>query len=253
MDSSGILLALSLSLKLNLGVIFLGYFIIYRQWKIIRVCFVGVTIIISIGVINLGVGHFSWFSSWVGNMQVTTQEWATNKPANDNPNIVFLLNLQYPLYKLFCNKQFANLILLILGFIEFIKLLRIYKYNDNLLGNLSMLVTISTIVIISSYHRLADASIFILLIMYIILLRDSLYNKYSNALILLFLPIYLPGPALLQILVKNGTISHGVAVSWWWNALVLPYQVYCLLLMSIVMMFLVVADKRNLSGGHKST
>ncbi len=249
---SGIFLALSLGLKVNLGVIFLGYCIIYRQWKIIMVCVFCSIIILSIGVLNLGVGDFSWVSSWMHNMEIINREWAINQPAKSNSNIIFLLNIQYPLYKLVHSKLAANAIVLILGFIEFLILLRCYKYNEGLFGNLAMLVTITTIVLLSSYHRLADASILIFMIFFIILLWDSPYKKYSNCLILLFLPIYLPGPKVLQKLVINGTIPHDVAVSWWWNALVLPYQVYCLLLMSIVMMFLMVADKRNLPVGQEN-
>ena len=250
---SGIFLALSLSLKLNLGVIFLGYFIIYRQWKIVRLCLFCLIIIISIGIFKLGVGNFSWISSWIRNMQIINNEWAINRSVTNSSNIVFLLNLQYPLYKIFYNKLAANAVPLLLGFIDFLILLRIYQYNKGLFGNLTMLTTISTIVLISSYHRLADASVLVLLIIYIILAHDTQYRKYSNLLILLLVPFYLPGPRYLEILVGNGTIPSSIATSWWWNGLVLPYQVYCLLLMSIIMMFLVVTDKRKLFLANKST
>jgi hypothetical protein len=250
---SGIFLALSLSLKLNLGVIFFGYFIIYRRWKILGFCLVTMMIIIAIGALRFAFIDFSWVFSWINNLQVMTKEWVTTKPAISNPNSVFLLNLQYPLYKIINNKFIVNAFVFTIGFIEFIILLFYYKYNKGLYGKLIMLTTISTIVLISSYHRLADASILIFLLILIALLINTQYRKYSKILLVLFMPIYLPGPRYLQGFVEEGMISHSIASSWWWNALILPYQVFCLLLISIVMMLLVVIDKRNLSNFNKLT
>jgi len=245
--SSGIWLAFSLSLKLNLGAIFLGYFIIYRRWKIMGVSLLILVAITSIGALKLGLSDFSWFGSWIDNLQVVSKEWATTKPALNNPNSIFLLNIQYPLYMFTDSKFIANAIAYTIGFIEFIILLIVYKYNEGLYGNLTMLTTIATIVIISSYHRLADASILILLLVLIVLSLKTKFARYGKLLMVLFLPLYLPGPGLLQNLVARGVIPTSIGSLWWWNTLVLPYQVYCLSLMSIVMMFLVVVDKRDLS------
>lgn len=249
---AGILLALSLCLKVNLGVIFLGYFIIFRQWKIVRVSLAVALIIMCVGVLKLGWRDFSWVSSWWGNSQVITQEWATNQPAARHPNIAFLMNLHYPLFRIFNSKLIVNVIVFMLGFIEFVILLRVYKYNESLLGNLTMLVTISTVVLLSSYHRLSDASVLVLLIIFIISLAESPYRKYNKLIIPLFLPFFLPSPIYLNIFAENGTIPQSVAASWWWNALVVPYQVYALLLMSLVMMFLAVTDKRELAAAKTS-
>jgi len=77
------------------------------------------------------------------------------------------------------------------------------------------------------------------------LMINTQYNKYSTILTLLIIPIYLPGSKYLLKLSQNGTIPHTIVSSWWWNIIVLPYQAYCLLIISIVMLFLVVVDKER--------
>ena len=108
-----------------------------------------------------------------------------------------------------------------------------------------MITAIAAIVLITSYHRLADATVLIFLIILISLMIKTQYNKYSIILSLLILPIYLPGSKYLLEISENGTIPPGIAMSWWWNTMVLPYQVYCLLVISIVMLFLVAIDKER--------
>jgi len=202
--SSGIWLAFSLSLKLNLGAIFLGYFIIYRRWKIMGVSLLILVAITSIGALKLGLSDFSWFGSWIDNLQVVSKEWATTKPALNNPNSIFLLNIQYPLYMFTDSKFIANAIAYTIGFIEFIILLIVYKYNEGLYGNLTMLTTIATIVIISSYHRLADASILILLLVLIVLSLKTKFARYGKLLMVLFWPYIYPDPDSCRIWWQEG-------------------------------------------------
>lgn len=242
---SGILLAISLSLKLNLGVIFLGYFIIYRKWNILGFCLVAMLLIIALGVLKLGWGNFSWVFSWIKNLQLVTREWATTKPEANYPNSIFLINIHYPLYKIIRNKFIVNTIAISIGFIGFVIMLKSYKFNNNLFGKLTMITAIASIILISSYHRLADATILIFLIILINLMINTQYNKYSIILTLLILPLYLPGSKYLLDITNNGVIPHTIAISWWWNTIVLPYQAYCLLFISIVMLFLVVVDKER--------
>jgi hypothetical protein len=243
--SSGILLALSLCLKLNLGVIFLGYFIIYRKWPIIGFCLVAMTLVTTVGALKLGWGNFSWVFSWFQNLHLVTREWATAHPEGNNPNSIFLINLHYPLYKIIANKFIVNAIALAIGFIGLVILLKSYKFNKTPFGQLTMLSAIAAIVLISSYHRLADATVLVFLIILISLMISTKYNKYSIILTFLILPIYLPGTQYLLKLNENGAIPYTIAMSWWWNIIVLPYEVYCLIGISIVMLFLVVVDKER--------
>jgi hypothetical protein len=243
--TSGILLALSLCLKLNLGVIFLGYFIIYRKWRIIEYSLVAMAIITAVGALRLGWGNSSWVFSWFQSLQLGTGEWATTQPEWHYPNSIFLINLHYPLYKIIVNKSIVSGIALAFGFISLVFLLKAYKFNRTPFGKFSMITAIAAIVLISSYHRLADATALIFLIILISLMINTAYNKYSIILTLLILPIYFPGSKHLLELTKNGTIPHTIAMSWFWNTIVLPYQVYCLLGISIVMLFLVVVNKER--------
>jgi hypothetical protein len=243
--TSGILLALSLSLKLNLGVIFLGYVIIYRKWPIIGRCLVAMALITAVGALRLGWDNFSWVFSWFQSLQLGTVEWATAQPEWHYPNSIFLINLHYPLYKIIVNKSIVSSIALAFGFIGLVILLKARKFNKTRFGQLTMITAVAAIVLVSSYHRLADATALIFLIILISLMIKTTYNKYSIILTLLILPIYLPGSKHLLELTKNGTIPHTIAMSWFWSTIVLPYQVYCLLGIAIVMLFLVVVNKER--------
>jgi len=242
---SGILLALSLSLKLNLGIIFLGYFIIYRRWAIIKYCFIAMIIITSVGALRLGVSDFLWVSSWLQNLQIVSREWASYQPELHYPNSIFLINLHYPAYKIIANKFIVDSVALGIGFISLVILLKSYKYNKSSFGQLTMITAISAIVLISSYHRLADATVLLFLIILINRMINTHYTKFSIILAMLILPLYFPGSKYLLELTEDGTIPSTITMTWWWNIMVIPYQAYCVLGISMVMLFLVVVDKKR--------
>ena len=242
---AGTLLGLSLALKVNLGILFLGYFIIYRKWPGLGFCLITLTLISLLGALRLGWHNLSWVSSWLENYRMVTQEWATSQAELHYPNSIFLLGLQYPLYKVIPNKFVVNMIAMGFGFIGLVILVKSSKLNTTPFGKLTMITAISSILLITTYHRLADATILILLILLISRMMKTPYSGYSKILTALIIPVYLPGPKNLMNLAHSGFIPRVVTTSWWWNTVLLPYPVYCLLFISVVMLFLVVIDKER--------
>ncbi len=245
---SGLLLALSLCLKPNLGVIFFVCLFIGREFHIILTGLIGALTVSSVGVINLGLRNFSWISSWLSNIGFLTAEWASVTPAANNPNCIFLINVHYLLYRLIGNRVTVNLVVGVFALMAFMVILSSRNRMRSASGRRTLLSAVLTVVLLVLYHRTSDAVVCLILISYVLLLRNTLYKAFGPVLIPLLVTLMLPGPQILMQLMKNGVVSGDVAASWWWNALVLPHQVISLGVCAIVMLMIMRAERSSDNG-----
>jgi hypothetical protein len=52
----------------------------------------------------------------------------------------------------------------------------------------------------------------------------------------LILPFLIPGGTLLEQIELRGYVSAAVRSAWWWNAMVMPHQVWILVILSVVLL-----------------
>ena len=105
-------------------------------------------------------------------------------------------------------------------------------------GNDRELLELSTIAVISLlpvYHRFYDATLLVLPLCWaFVWLRRE---RASAALSLgLMLPFLIPGGTLLETMQIAGRIPRALTNHWWWEAVVMPHQVWALLFLSIVLL-----------------
>jgi hypothetical protein len=241
---SGILLALSLSLKIQLGIPFLCYHVIRRQWVILGFCIGGMMVIITIGILKLGWGNYSWIISWTKRIQEVFTPGGLNDPTIRNPYCFHLLNLQFPLSMMIKNNiVIANWLTMMIVAIEGCILVKHMQVNNNF----DMLLSLSTIAVVSllpMYHRYYDASILVLPLTVFFLLVSPEYRFSRWILIFLSLPFIFPWQDMIATWIKSNYDSP-IRISWWWNIIVLPFEVYCILTLSFVLIYLLFVNKRR--------
>ena len=63
-------------------------------------------------------------------------------------------------------------------------------------------------------------------------------DRWAKVILLAICPFLIPGPALLLELDKRGYISSALANSLFWQAVILPHQVWLLVILSFLLIFI---------------
>lgn len=94
------------------------------------------------------------------------------------------------------------------------------------------------------YHRDYDSSILIIPILLMFMMLKTKYDKLSKIMIGLFLPIVCQLPDILLYHELTGAIPEYIVKSWLWKLFVY-IPVYCLFIMSILLIYLVIINKKK--------
>jgi hypothetical protein len=235
---SAILLATSLCLKPQLGIVFFCYLIILRQWRILGFCSGIILVIVIAGILRLGSDNLSWLDSWKKNLTTAFSVGGPNDPTMKNQYRYQLLNLQFPLSMLIHKKNVVETLAISIVVLEMIILLKYVKVKNNF-DELLTLGLISIISLFPVYHRYYDSAILVLLLTIIFMMIIGEYHRFSWILIWLSIPFIIPWQELITVGWNYGFINHLVTISWWWNIL-LPLHVYCLLIMSFILLYIII-------------
>lgn len=229
---SGVFLGLALGLKPQVGLFLLVYYLIKGRWKTATLTVITTLILVLLAIFRLGFEDLSWLSTWQNKIQ------ATYLAINGLDNHYFLLNLQYPLNVLISYKNINNLIIitfmlvcLFLFFLYCCK--RSDAYHDLL--EISFLALIS---LLPFYHRNYEAAILIFPLSYGIFMTSRCSDRWAKIILLTICPFLIPGPALLLELDKQGYVPAALAKSLLWQAVILPHQVWLLVILSSLLIFI---------------
>ena len=101
------------------------------------------------------------------------------------------------------------------------------------------LLELSTAVVISLlpiYHRVYDAALLVLPLAWALSQTSAVTYRHRLVTLLCVAPFFVPGSTLLELQVQAGRIPEAMTHAWWWRTLVLPHQVWALLVMSITLL-----------------
>src|SRR5205814_4899774 len=114
------------------------------------------------------------------------------------------------------------------------------KANDRL----QCLSAITTFTLLPVYHRFYDAGLLIIPLCCLIkrletseAAASSYFQRSSIVGLVILCPFVIPGGSLLERLSSKGALPAGLLVSNWWNAIVMAHTAWCLLLLSLVLLF----------------
>jgi len=232
---AGILLAVVIGLKPQIGLLFLLYYLFRRKWLSCSLATAGVGLILLIGALRMYALGIGWVADFAHNARI----WVGSNPADDfasaNLMRLTLIDLQVPFYDLTGTRTMA--IVLALAAVAVLALVWLAFFlktetPDDLL-NLSVLAALSLLPV---YHRFYDASLLVLPLCWAFRASAPAYSRLRKACWVLFLPFLFPGASILVRAVSEGRVSNRFLHSWWWQHLLVPHEIWALLLLAVVLL-----------------
>jgi hypothetical protein len=150
-----------------------------------------------------------------------------------NPLRFSLINLQVLFYAMGHGAAAANALAFLISATLFaiwlMLMLRSGSKNKDLLLPMSTLAVLSLFPV---YHRLYDAFLLVFPLCWSLREFSGPRNRVARGALLLMLPFLVPGGSALEQLRLSGRIPEAIAHSWYWTGIVMPHQIWSLLLLS---------------------
>ncbi|MFZ0800217.1 MAG: glycosyltransferase 87 family protein [Terriglobales bacterium] len=241
---AGVLVAVAVALKPQIGLPFLFYYLACRRWRIPAIAIGLVATLFALALARLAISGTPWLQSYLYDNRVLFASGSLGDFTEKNPIRFGLINLQLVAYAIVPDRSLANLLAIsidgILGFVWIFLLWtgKVWRGEKNALLGLSTLLVLSLLPI---YHRFYDASLLIFPLAWSTTLAWSPQSPsgrvrvLARASFLLILPFLIPGGSILEQLQNAG---HFAALRhwWWWNAVAMPHQVWALFLLALLLL-----------------
>lgn len=234
---AGILLGLAACLKPQIGLPFIAYYLVRRRWKMFGDSITVMAVCAAIPMTRLAMSGASWFANYRNDNRILLTAGILGDFTERNPTRFGLINLQVLAYSLVKQVGAANLIAeAVTAALCMVWLYLLWRGR----GSGNGLLEVSAIAVLSLlpvYHRMYDATLLVLPLGWSLSGRGrSGDRRFQWAALILLLVFLVPGGSMLQKFEVDGRIPSSVLLSWWWNMLVMPHQVWALLLLSGVLL-----------------
>lgn len=244
--AAGLLVAASVGLKPQIGLVFFAYYLLQRGWKACGSAVMGLLVMLSIAFLRLV--HVPWLASYATDNRILLSTGVLGDFTERNPTRSGLINLHVALYPWLHNRSTTNACVMAIGAILAVAIagLIIRAGSDDRLLNLSLLSTFSLLPV---YHRFYDAALLIVPLCWLIhrwgessvIPNPSHPGRVTYAVpvmtILTIMVFSIPGGSLLEVLRDKGAISPVLTGSVWWNGVVMAHAVWTLFLLLGVLLY----------------
>jgi len=241
---AGILLAVVVGLKPQIGLLFVGYYVLRRRWTTCLLAAAGTGLIAGIGAARMYSLGISWLSDFTRNARIWVNSNPSDNFASHTPMRYTLIDLQVPFYDLTGSKTSAVVLALTvavgIGLSWLVLFLRSREPDDLL--NLSLLGTLSLLPV---YHRFYDASLLVLPIAWALREDTAADSRLKQVCWLLFAVFLIPGSSIVERMSSEGHIARWALDSWWWVHLVLPHEAWALMLLAITLLWAMAIGRRS--------
>jgi len=234
---AGVLLALATGIKPQIGGIVLIAYAFKRRWRIVVVAGVLLLALISLSVLRLEIAGVDWRHTWLSNNAESLAPGGPNDPTAANRSRHHMINLHWPLYAIFDRAWLVNsIVILFAGSLLSILLAtrRRGTASRRELLSISALIVLSLAVV---YHRFYDAVLLLAPLAWSLAAWNGQLRASARLIFLLILPFLIPGAVMLQESARAGGWPASLNDAWWWNALVLPHQVWAVALLAICLVY----------------
>jgi hypothetical protein len=232
--TAGVLLALAICLKPTMAGGLLLYYLLRRRWIVVVMSFAVAATIAMVGWARLAVAGVPWIPSYIENSRRMFNVGSVDDFTQASGLRFNLINTQVFFAGLLNNAPVANLLAWLLG----TTLLGRWIWLCYRRGSSSGLLEVSAVSILSLipiYHRFYDAVLLMLPLAWsLLLVHKRLITVVTLATIV---PFFVPGPIFLADLALSGRIPLTIAKGWWWNTIVLPHEVWDLILVAVLLLY----------------
>lgn len=251
---AGVLLGISTIMKPQLSGALLLFYFLRPAWKTAFVA-TGIGLLATIvGVGKLALDHVSWSASLRATMATASKPGGFNDASRLNPSAWQMVNIQYLLYGFLHNRSLVNfiaaLVTLLLAALFAAVWLRSQSSaavappvgrasrtvanpaaREMVAASIPLLISLMPI-----YHRYYDCLVLVIPLACGIALIGTELNSVAWFIVLSMAPFIINWPYLLDGAVTHGHVPARIASSWWWQALVMPCQVWVLLALILVLL-----------------
>jgi len=237
--SAGVLLAVSVSLKPQIGAFFVLYYLARRRWRIFLSAAALTAGLVLLAALYLQIHGVAWFQDYLANAKGFFTADRIDDFTAANPIRFTLINLQVAFGTLTPQASTANLLAFSISGILLAAWLFFVARRGTCESEILDLSAVSVLSLLPVYHRFYDAALLLVPLCWgLSQLRGKLKMIAALAL-LLMVPFLVPGTAFLEQLAARGKVRAFAVNSWWWNSLLMPHQTWLLLLLGLVLLYAV--------------
>jgi hypothetical protein len=235
--TTAILVAVSAGLKPQIGLCFLLYYVVRRRWRISGITLAALGVVAAVGLLRLEVGHTPWLENYLNDNHVLLESGILANFTPLNPMRFGLINLQVVAYSLVGSVRWANDVAILVGIVLVVVwLLGMRRRGDQGDHELLDLSAITVVSLLPVYHRFYDATLLVLALCWVFAsFRKA--RMVGTVSLLLMLPFLIPGGTLLETMQAEGHIPSVLVSHWWWEAIVMPHEVWALFLLGVLLLY----------------
>jgi hypothetical protein len=242
--SAGILFGIAVCLKPQIGLPFLACYLLRRRWRLSAIAIVVAPSTALLALARLAIGGTPWLQNYRMDNKVLLATGILSDFTERNPIRFSLINLQVLFCALLHHAAAANALAFaisatLLG-IWLVLMLRDGSKNNDVLLPMSTLLVLS---LFPGYHRFYDAFLLIFPLCWSLREFSGPRCKFARGAFLLMLPFLVPGGSALEQFQSSGRIPQAIAHSWYWTGIVMPHQIWFLLLLSGLLLWSMASER----------
>jgi hypothetical protein len=232
------LIGMAICLKPQIGLPFLACYFLRRRWRLCGIAAGVVFAIAILALVRLAIGGTHWLQNYRIDNKVLLATGILSNFTERNPIRFSLINLQVLFYALLRHAAAANVLAFAISATLFaiwlVLMLRSWPENNDVLLPLSTLAVLSLFPV---YHRFYDAFLLIFPLCWSLREIFGRRSKFARGAILLMLLFLVPGGSALEQFQTTGKIPQAIAQSAYWSSIIMPHQIWFLLLLSWLLLW----------------
>jgi Glycosyltransferase family 87 len=236
---AGVLLAVAVSLKPQIGLPFLFYYLLRRRWRTAAVAAGAVATLAAIALVRLTASGTPWLENYLYDGRVLLGPGSLGDFTEKDPLRFGLVNFQVAAYTILQNRDVATVAAFAVAAIAGLIWLFLFFRHVNHHNVLLELSTLTVLSLIPVYHRFYDASLLIFPLAWSLTAlaepNGRLRTTARCVLAVILLVFLVPGGTILEQFQLAGRFA-AVQNYWWWKTIVLPHESWSILLLGLLLL-----------------
>ena len=236
---AAVVLAIAVSLKPQIGLPFLFYYLLRRRWRLATVAAAIVATFAAVGLIRLAASSTPWLENYLYDGRVLLGPGSLGDFTEKDPLRFGLVNFQVAAYTILQNRDYAIVAAFAVAAIAGLIWLFLFFWRASHHDALLEMSTLAVLSLIPVYHRFYDAALLIFPLAWSITALTAPNGRLRTlaraVLAVIILVFLVPGGTILTQFQQAG---HFAAVQnyWWWKTIILPHESWSILLLGLLLL-----------------
>lgn len=243
---TGAMIALAGIFKPQVVLLYGLYYLFRRRWRVVLVSAIIGILALCIVVGRMEIAGVDGLQQWRDNMVGFVQ--GGGDPAQPGSQRYLMMNLQVVLHQFIESHAIVTLIVIAVAGTTLLVLATVPRYDESPQGLLLTYSCLAAMAPLAVYSRFYSATLLIFPLAWaLVKIRPGYIYLPGLALVCIFV-FLVPGVAILNVWSRQ--LPTPVMTSWWWEYLLLPHQIYALLILATCMV-VATLDWRNSSSRQR--